>query len=196
MPFVQNPIPTYSEAQMLTMLPPSGGLYFFYDSDKDNNLYSADSSGTFTFVSSDEDDDCCTCELSSQWMCALNEALNRGVMTADQYNTAIAAGFYANSSNDHNGNCILYIGTNFPRLMSIAIAPRPTTLAVAAHVQLAIVATPTGANPNVIWVSSNPAHATVSTSGYVTGVGAGSVTITAYSVTDGTISDSITLTVG
>jgi len=197
MPFVQNPIPTYSEASMLAMLPSVGNLYFFYNSDKNNDLYSVDSLGTFTFVKSAdaEDDDCCGCELSSQWLCALNEALNRGAMTADKYNTAIASGFYVNSTNDHAGNCTLYIGTNFPRLMAIAIAPRPTTLAIAAHVQLAIVATPTGANPNVIWVSSNTDRATVSTSGYVTGTGAGSVTITAYSVTDGSISDSITITV-
>lgn len=61
--------------------------------------------------------------------------------------------------------------------------------------QLTATAAPTGADPHVTWASSDTKVATVDAKGLVTGVAAGSVTITATSVADSTKSGSLNITV-
>ena len=193
-------IPEATEADMLANLPPAGNKYFFYDLDQSGNLYSIDSAGVIKFVALAGSVECCTCCLAEEWMAGLNEALNNGAIDGDQYNEAVSGGFYVNSSNDGQGNCTIFVGRNFPRLTGISIVPKTGggTAAVAVHgtIQLGIVATPLGANPAVVWVPTDPTKVTVSSSGLAYGVAGGSSVVTAYSVEDATIKDTVNVIVG
>lgn len=72
----------------------------------------------------------------------------------------------------------------------------PTTVSENAEIQLTATVTPSNVNNTEIdWVTSNSGIATVSTSGKVKGISAGTVTITAYSMSDSTAQDSRTITV-
>lgn len=85
----------------------------------------------------------------------------------------------------------------YDQLDSIDVTPATKTLSLAGvnTVQLVVVPSPSGGDPNVIWTSSAPSKATVSSSGLVTGVAAGSATITAKSIADGSITDTVAITV-
>ena len=78
---------------------------------------------------------------------------------------------------------------------AITIAPDPAAVTVGATTQLTGPVTPSGARQNVVWSTANPARATVSGTGLVTGVSAGTVVITAASAYDGTVTDTVTVTV-
>lgn len=78
---------------------------------------------------------------------------------------------------------------------SVAVAPPTATIAVAGTQQLAATVSPAGAPQDVIWTSSAPSKATVSSTGLVTGVASGSATITATSKWDGTKLGTSTITV-
>ncbi|UVL53948.1 phage tail tube protein [Pseudomonas sp. B21-035] len=72
----------------------------------------------------------------------------------------------------------------FVPVVSVSVSPSTASVAVAATRQLSASALPAEAAQNVTWASSAPSVATVSASGLVTGVSAGSATITATSVYD------------
>lgn len=74
----------------------------------------------------------------------------------------------------------------FVAVDSVSIAPATVSIAVAATSQLTATALPSGASQAVTWSSSDPAKATVSSTGLVTGVAIGSAVITATSVSDPT----------
>lgn len=76
------------------------------------------------------------------------------------------------------------VDTDYIALLSIAISPGTVTLAPAATQQLTVAKTPSDASNGAIatWVSSDPTKATVSATGLVTAVAAGTTTITATSV--------------
>ncbi|MFJ4454383.1 phage tail tube protein [Pseudomonas sp. NPDC089392] len=78
---------------------------------------------------------------------------------------------------------------------SVAVAPPTATIAVAGTQQLTATVSPAGAPQEVIWTSSAPSKATVSSTGLVTGVASGSATITATSKWDGTKLGTSTITV-
>lgn len=78
---------------------------------------------------------------------------------------------------------------------SVNVTPATATVAVGNVTNLAAVASPAAALQSFTWSSATPATATVSSTGVVTGVAAGSVVITATSVSDPTKSDSCTVTV-
>lgn len=82
-------------------------------------------------------------------------------------------------------------------LVSIAVAPTTQTLSLAGTntKQLVVTPTPTTADADVIWSSSAPSKATVSSTGLVTGVTAGTATITAKSVADGSKTATCAVTV-
>jgi hypothetical protein len=74
----------------------------------------------------------------------------------------------------------------FVAVDSVSIAPATVSIAVAATSQLTATVLPSGASQAVTWSSSDPAKATVSSTGLVTGVAIGSAVITATSVSDPT----------
>ncbi|RBB99675.1 hypothetical protein C3E97_020615 [Pseudomonas sp. MWU12-2115] len=83
----------------------------------------------------------------------------------------------------------------FVPVTSVSVAPTTASIAVAATRQLTASALPAEAAQNVTWSSSAPSVATVSPSGLVTGVSAGSATITATSVSDVTKTSTAAITV-
>jgi hypothetical protein len=83
----------------------------------------------------------------------------------------------------------------FVPVTSVSVAPTTASIAVAATRQLTASALPAEAAQNVTWSSSAPSVATVSSSGLVSGVSAGSATITATSVSDVTKTSTAAITV-
>ena len=83
----------------------------------------------------------------------------------------------------------------FVPVTSVSVAPTTASIAVAATRQLTASALPAEAAQNVTWSSSAPSVATVNSSGLVTGVSAGSATITATSVSDATKTSTAAITV-
>ncbi|SDQ68667.1 Ig-like domain (group 2) [Pseudomonas sp. UC 17F4] len=83
----------------------------------------------------------------------------------------------------------------FVPVASVSVTPATTSIAVAATRQLSASALPAEAAQNVTWSSSAPSVATVSASGLVTGISAGSATITATSVSDPTKTGTAAITV-
>lgn len=82
-----------------------------------------------------------------------------------------------------------------PAVTGVAAFPDTINLAVGGTAQAAAIVSPVGSSQAVNWSSATPATATVSASGLVTGVAAGTVLITATSVSDPTKTDTISVTV-
>lgn len=78
---------------------------------------------------------------------------------------------------------------------SIEVTPATASVAVAATTQLTAAALPAGSPQGVTWSSSDNSKATVSSTGLVTGVEAGTATITARSSVDTSKSDTSVITV-
>lgn len=83
------------------------------------------------------------------------------------------------------------IGGN-PEVTGIGVAPSSASVAETETIQLSATLYPAGATGTITWTSSDNATATVDANGLVTGVAAGSATITA---TCGTFSDTCAVTV-
>lgn len=83
-----------------------------------------------------------------------------------------------------------------PPPSSVTVSPNTGTIDTdAGTLQLSSVVAPTGAAQAVTWTSSDPLIATVSSSGLVTAIADGTVTITATSSVDATKSGAATITV-
>lgn len=80
-------------------------------------------------------------------------------------------------------------------IAAVAVTPDTLALDVGDTADLEALVTPAGASQGVIWTSSSPSIASVSETGMVTGLAAGSATITAASVADGTKTDTCAVTV-
>ncbi len=78
---------------------------------------------------------------------------------------------------------------------SVTIDPATASINVGGTEQLSATVAPGGASQAVTWHSSDLLVATVNSAGLVTGVGAGTATITAFSVADGTKTDTAAITV-
>ncbi|WP_448196608.1 phage tail tube protein [Pseudomonas putida] len=80
-------------------------------------------------------------------------------------------------------------------IAAVEVTPATLSLAVDETADLEAVVTPVGASQLVTWSSSAPAIASVSPTGLVTGLTAGTATITATSAADGTKTDTCDVTV-
>lgn len=80
-------------------------------------------------------------------------------------------------------------------VVSVTTTPAALSVAVGGTAQVSSVVAPSGADQDVAYSTSDAAIATVSPSGVVTGVAAGSATITATSVGDNTKTDTVAVTV-
>jgi hypothetical protein len=85
----------------------------------------------------------------------------------------------------------------FADAVSISVTPTTKTLSLSGVNTATLVATvlPAGADQAVIWKSSDPTKATVSSSGLITGVAAGTSNVTATSVADGSLVATCVVTV-
>ena len=82
------------------------------------------------------------------------------------------------------------------KVTTVNITKTSTSIAVSGNETLEVTVDPSGAtNKFLIWTSSNNSIATVDSTGKVTGVAAGTVTITAASVEDPTIKDTCEVTI-
>ncbi|MFA5283655.1 MAG: Ig-like domain-containing protein [Bacilli bacterium] len=107
--------------------------------------------------------------------------------------------FYANDPTTDGGATFatadVALTVGYATLESIAISPESAELVVGGTQQLYIAVTPSNADPSVSWSSTDDLTASVSSSGLVTSVKEGSVTITATSTVNSGISNSILVTV-
>lgn len=78
---------------------------------------------------------------------------------------------------------------------TVTVAPSTASIEVGATTDLAATVAPTGAPQSVSWTSSAPSIASVNSAGLVTGIAAGSATITARSTADTTKSGTAAITV-
>lgn len=78
---------------------------------------------------------------------------------------------------------------------SVDTTPATLSLSVGGTKQVSSIVSPSLANQSVVYSTSDATKATVSPSGVVTGVAAGSATITARSVADNTKTDTVAVTV-
>lgn len=111
----------------------------------------------------------------------------------------IAVVVFALSCSDDSRSPITPTGPNNakggPKIKSITVSPSSATITVGQTVQLTATVTPGSVSTTISWASSNPAAATVSQSGLVSGVAAGSTTISASgSGVTGTSSITVTTT--
>lgn len=82
-----------------------------------------------------------------------------------------------------------------PAVASVTVLPETASIEEGGTEQLAATVLPVTANQGITWTTSDPAVATVSATGLVTAVLAGSATITATSTSDPTKSDTCAVTV-
>ncbi|CAA9302127.1 MAG: hypothetical protein AVDCRST_MAG89-545 [uncultured Gemmatimonadetes bacterium] len=117
--------------------------------------------------------------------------------------TFTAAGVYAyicqRHDGKHGGTVTVNGATQTPVFTSVRVTPASPSVAVGATVQLTATALDQagqamGGVPAAAWSSTDPARATVSTSGLVTGVAAGTVAVTAR-ITHGGVTREATVTV-
>lgn len=80
-------------------------------------------------------------------------------------------------------------------IAAVTVTPATISLAVGETADLEAVVTPVGASQLVNWTSSDQAIATVSATGLITAMAAGTATITATSAADGTKTDTCAVTV-
>lgn len=180
-----NPIVQASQATMLAGgLPPSGTVYEFINTDKGNALWYLDSLGNFYALGLNGADDC-ACHISEKWMCGINNALETGLMTPEEYQSITAMGLNVvaiETPNNLGGNTVSVSISSFSApVTSVTMTSKVTTLAINASHQSGVTIAPFNGYPGVIWISSAPAIATVTQLGLIRGISAGSATITVYS---------------
>ena len=121
-----------------------------------------------------------------------------GLVTAVAQGTATITAT-SNLDNTKSGTCSVTVNAPAASIpvTAIALNKQATTIVIGDSETLTINYTPADANTGkaVAWTSNNTSVATVDNSGKVTGVSAGSATITATSTTDNTITASCVVTV-
>lgn len=192
--FVQNPVPTYSQATMLTFTAPASGvLFFFYNTDHNGDLYSMDTAQNFYFVATNSTSEC-ACEIVENWECALSTALKNGFMTPTQYQEAITKGI---SVRDVNGT--ISVGPNFADVISLTVSPTIQAFLVpypgSDEVQLVYTLLPTNADQRVVWTTTDASVCTVTQQGVIRAIASGTATITVISVADPTKTATCAVTV-
>lgn len=105
--------------------------------------------------------------------------------------------FYFGGYNSSKALASIYVKSAAPKYEAVTgvTVSGGTSVMVGESLQLKAVVAPTGANPSVTWATSDEKIATVSETGLVRGVAAGSATITVTSVADTTKSATVALSV-
>lgn len=195
-----------TEAAMLTNLPAAGDVRFFINTDKNNVLYYVNSSGQFFVYSANNSAavlDSCTCELAKNWLESVTCAMKKGLIEVADFQSLIDSGLVVNSVSQTNPDTgvitnTVTIGTNSTQPLPLTITLDPVSpLAIAVlgtQIEVATVL-PANASQDVIWVTSNPAIATVTQAGLVTGIAVGSAIITVYSAVKPSITATLTVNV-
>lgn len=197
-----------SEAAMLASLPAAGTVKLFINTDKNNVLYYIDSSGNIRVYSYGDTslEDCCSCEIAKQWMDRITCALNSGMVTATEFGTFVNTGLTVSATETTDPEtgaktCTVNVGPQTPAVVAVAglsiTVPETleTALGIGATSQFVAVITPPTAPQGIVWVSSDPSVAIVTSTGLVIGISAGTATIYAYSAANPSYSDSVNVIV-
>ena len=92
---------------------PAGTKTLFIDSSNNNLLSWKDASGVVTLFT-DDGGDCCACEIAKEYADGVLCALNKGLITATDFQAIMAQGFTARvyETNDGKGNtsCVVNVG--------------------------------------------------------------------------------------
>jgi hypothetical protein len=103
--------------------------------------------------------------------------------------------FYKNVAGDKDNVLPAFPGDGGPAVVTVTTLPASDTIAVGEQLQLTTTAAPSTAVQTFVYTSSDPTKATVNAQGVVTGVAAGSTTITVRAVNDYTKTDTVAITV-
>lgn len=184
--------------------PPAGEATIFIDTDNFNILSIKDSAGVVTIYSEGSLANTVPGEISASIIDAINCAMKSGKITIDEYGTILGTGVSVTSTTgtDLSGNTFttVEVGTKGIAVtgMSIDNAPFSIDIAPCCTTTSTLTATVTPANAGnkkVLWISSDPAVATVDiNTGVVSGVANGTATITGYTQ-EGGFTDSVVVTV-
>jgi hypothetical protein len=168
--------------------PPAGERTLFVNSDNGLLTWKYDD-GTYHLFS-EGDADCCACVISKDYADGILCALKSGILAPSDFNALIQLGFSVTATETTDPDtgdkvCTVTMGAPVAAVIapvSLIIIPTVETFSHLSSQQYYTQFTPANTtNQAVNWFSSNPAVATVNSSGLVTGVAAGVTTIYAYS---------------
>lgn len=179
----------------------AGKVTLFINTEDDNILSYIDENGVIKRYNAGDARiaECCSCDIAKQWAEKVTCALNSGMITADAFGTLMATGMTVTSTDeeDEDGKrtCTVSISQNVVNPLSIDIVEATLAVAADATGQLTKAILPATAPQGIVWVSSDVTKATVSQTGLVTGIAAGTATITAYSAANPNLYDTCVVTV-
>jgi hypothetical protein len=188
---------------------PTGQVTLFINTEDNNILsYINDAGVIFRYNAGDSSMlDCCSCEIAKQMAEAIACSLKSGMITATEAGDLITLGFSVSTteSDDGQGNktCTVNYGASQGNIPPVSLAIFPLTDAFILPPippnptqQYIPIFTPLNTtDQSVIWVSSNPAVATIDAAGLMSVVGIGTTTIYVYSVANPLIFASLPITV-
>jgi hypothetical protein len=185
---------------------PAGQVTLFIDTDNSNILSFIDSAGVIKLYNSgnsSELEECCSCEIAKAWINAVTCAMKSGKLDATEFGVIMAQGLTVTnveSTDPVTGakTCTVNIGPKVVDTIAVTgiVVSGDNTVATGFTRQYTAAITPvTATNQALLWVSSNPAIATVNAVGLITGVSAGTCTIFAYSQSNPSVFGSRAITV-
>jgi len=186
-----------SEASIPT--PPAGYATLFVNTDKNNILYVKYSDGTLQPYSGGSSE--CACGMAEKWTDSVSCALSKGVITPAQFGDLMSQGFTVNSNqitdpDTGDINTIISVGSRDIPITSFTIGSATAAIAPLGTSQIVTTFAPTNAsNQSVTYVTSDATKATVSATGLITGVAAGTAIITVIPNGDPSKSKIVTVTV-
>lgn len=174
--------------------PAAGYVTLFINTEANNQLYAKFSDGSVEPYSSSSSES--ASGIASSWLDGAVCALKKGTITAAQYQDIINAGLTIQTITDADGNTTLNIGSRTGTLVSITLNDDSVSIAALATHQISITWDPTNfSNKSVEYVSSDVTKATVSSTGLVTGVAAGTSTISVIPLADPSKTKTVLVTV-
>ena len=179
--------------------PSAGYRTLFINTDKNNVLYYKLPDGTFEPFTGDSDGS--IDEIALAWTKALTCALDNGIITATEFNTAMNQGITVNKTTSTDADTgttssTVTVGARTIPLVSITIDVATFTGAAAATHQIVSTFNPTNTtNTGLTYVSSDATKATVSATGLITNVATGTAIISVIPNADPSKAKIVTVTV-
>lgn len=185
---------------------PAGQVVLFINTENNNILSYIDSAGVIKIYNAgdtSELEDCCSCVIAKQWIDRVTCALQSGQLDATEFGVIMAQGLSVVATETIDSvtgakTCRVDIGIKESGIIAVTgiVVSGDNTVATGLTRQYAAAVTPLNAtNQALLWVSSDPAIATVNAVGLITGVSAGTCTIYAYSQSNPSVFGSRAITV-
>jgi hypothetical protein len=185
--------------------PPQGEATLFVDTSNQNILSIKYADGTVKVYSSENLEECCSCEIAKKYMSDIACALKTGMLKPSDFTNLVNVGLSVTATEkiDAQGNkiCTVDVGPKkviVPPTSIVIVAPPPNNPNLPNRVPVPFYAEFTPANTtnkSVVWTSSNPNIATINQNGLLTPTEVGTLTIYAYSVDDSTVFGQRTITI-